>query len=73
MARRYSSFLIRTWGFENGKQRIEIEHIQSGECTRTASLDAAIAWLEAHQDGPRDPTQLAEVPDDSPLGRPRNA
>lgn len=72
MPRTYSSFLIRTWGFEDGRQRVEIAHIQSGDCVRTASMDEAIAWLEAHREGLRDPDLPAKAPDDNPFGMVRN-
>jgi hypothetical protein len=33
---------------EGGEQRIEVEHIQSGERTLTTSVDATLTWIEAH-------------------------
>jgi len=53
MARRYGSFLLRYWlvdGVEG--QRIEIEHIQSGEHTLVSSLAAALDWIAAHAAAP---------------------
>lgn len=44
----YSSFLIRCWGLSNGKRRIKVQHVQSGEWTRTASLSEAVSWMELH-------------------------
>ncbi|HEV2459902.1 MAG TPA: hypothetical protein VGS80_16210 [Ktedonobacterales bacterium] len=53
MAKRYGSFLLRYWlvdGVEG--QRIEIEHIQSGEHTLLSSLAAALDWIAAHAAAP---------------------
>ena len=49
--RRYSAFLLRCW-LIGDEQRIEIEHIQTGERTRCSSALSAIAWLYAHTAGP---------------------
>jgi hypothetical protein len=45
MANWYGSFLLRYWRRDCGVERIEIEHIQSGERTRVVSLAAAVAWI----------------------------
>jgi hypothetical protein len=47
MARRYGSFLIRCWALASGELRLEIEHIQSGDRTRTTSLTEGLAWIKA--------------------------
>jgi hypothetical protein len=47
MARRYGSFLIRCWALDGGELRLEIEHIQSGDRTQTASLTDGLAWIKA--------------------------
>jgi len=44
----YSSFLIRCWGLSDGKRRIKVQHVQSGEWTRTGSFVEAIHWMEMH-------------------------
>jgi hypothetical protein len=51
MTKRYSSFFIRYWRLENGERRLQVEHTQSGERTRTDSLAEAVAWLEVHESG----------------------
>jgi hypothetical protein len=49
MPRRFSSFLIRWWS--NGDtERLELEHIQTGHKQRAASIEDAVAWLNAQQD-----------------------
>jgi hypothetical protein len=35
-----------------GKQRIEIEHIQSDDRMRTGSMAAALAWIETREYSP---------------------
>ena len=52
MARLYCSFLLRYWRIGSGDERIEIEHIQSGERTHVTSLAAAIDWIEARGSSP---------------------
>jgi hypothetical protein len=47
MAHDYQSFLVRCWQLGDGTKRIAVEHVQSGERTLVASLDAATAWLSA--------------------------
>jgi hypothetical protein len=42
---RYSAFLVRLWQLPSGRERIEVQHIQSGNLARFASLPAAIAWI----------------------------
>ena len=48
MPTRYTSFLVRCWDLADGGQRIEIEHIQSGEQALLGSLPAALDWIGAH-------------------------
>lgn len=50
MARNHHSYLVRCWEIGTGSQRIEIEHIQSGNRTVVGSLEAAIVWLKADPD-----------------------
>ena len=45
MAHEYQSFLLRCWQLGDGSRRIAVEHVQSGERTLVATLDAAVAWL----------------------------
>ncbi len=52
MAKWYSSFLVRWWRLGSGHQRIEIEHIQTGERALLDSLRAAFNWIDALGDGP---------------------
>jgi hypothetical protein len=47
MAARYGAFLVRCWWLPDGRQRVEIEHVQSGERARVASLAAAAEWIGA--------------------------
>ena len=68
MARRYSSFLIRYWRLAGGKQRIEIEHIQSGDRMRAASLAAAMAWIERQPVEPAGDAQQAAATDEPQPG-----
>ncbi len=75
MTRHYSSFLIRYWRLGGDKQRIEIEHIQSGDWTRTGSLAAAITWMEIHEGGSTDGLQQSAPMDELVMpnkGRPAN-
>jgi hypothetical protein len=43
--KRYASFFIRWWRIDSGQQRVEIEHIQTGERTLLDSLRAAFKWI----------------------------
>src|SRR4051794_25037325 len=52
VSRRYASFLVRCWTLADGKPRIRIEHIQSGEAARVATPRAALDWLGARLSGP---------------------
>jgi hypothetical protein len=48
MNRRYDAFLIRHWSLgEDGGQRVEIVHIQTGARTLVTSLAKAVDWLQA--------------------------
>jgi hypothetical protein len=60
MAKRYASFLIRWWRLGGDQQRVEIEHIQTGERTLFESLRAAFAWIAAGGAAP------ARTPDPAP-------
>jgi len=48
MARHYGSFLVRCWQVAADQQRIEIEHVQSGQRTCVPSLADMVRWMEAH-------------------------
>lgn len=50
MARRLNSFLLRYWDLGSGSERIEIEHIQSGEKRLAISMADAVAWMREHAD-----------------------
>lgn len=44
----YSSFLIRCWGLSEGKRRIKVQHVQSGEWTQVPTFVAAFDWMDKH-------------------------
>ena len=50
MTRNHHSYLVRCWELGTRRERIEIEHVQSGSRTVVRSLDAAVAWLRADPD-----------------------
>lgn len=50
MARHHHSYLVRCWGLGTWRERIEIEHVQSGSRTVVRSLEDAVAWLRADPD-----------------------
>ncbi len=52
MAKWFGSFLIRRWRFAGGAERIEIEHIQTGERALLDSLPAALDWIAAREGVP---------------------
>jgi hypothetical protein len=64
MARRLSSFLIRFW-CTSRTQRIEIEHIQSGEKGLVTSVADAVDWINvrACDAPPREPEHTDQLPD----------
>jgi hypothetical protein len=45
--KRFGTFVIRYWWLPDGERRLAIEHVQSGERHRCASLPEAEAWLLA--------------------------
>jgi hypothetical protein len=49
MTMRISSFLVRCWQLSSGSQRIEIEHIQTGEKARFRTLPEGMEWIRGHQ------------------------
>jgi hypothetical protein len=51
MDERYGAFLTRCWHRCDGSWRVVVEHIQSGERARLASLAAAVAWMQARVAG----------------------
>ncbi|HKV83351.1 MAG TPA: hypothetical protein VJN88_02265 [Ktedonobacterales bacterium] len=52
MAKRYGSFLLRRWRLPDGGERVEVQHIQTGERVVFASLKAALDWIAAQEDAP---------------------
>ena len=45
--KRFGTFVIRYWWLPDDEQRLDIEHVQSGERHRCASLGEAEEWLAA--------------------------
>lgn len=43
----YATFVLRHWRRDDGVERIEVEHVQSGTRARLASLAEALAWIDA--------------------------
>ena len=64
MAQIYASFLIRCWRSGDHEQRLEIEHIQSGERALVAAPGAALEWMAARTDAASARPLLARPPDD---------
>ncbi len=53
MPKLYSAFMLRCWRLGTDAERIEIEHIQTGEKTRVSSVQAALDWIRSFiQDEP---------------------
>jgi hypothetical protein len=64
MSPRYRAYLLRHWQLANGRERVEVQQIQTGERTHYRTLAEACAWLTARA---RDPTQeLAAIGGGSP-------
>ncbi len=61
MDQHYTSFLLRCWHVNGNERRIKIEHIQSREWTRVATLAEAMIWLADHLSAPA--YDREEVPD----------
>lgn len=61
MARPYASFLLRCWVVGGDDLRIEVEHLQTRERVRLASLAAAADWIGAHATRSAEPGGLVEV------------
>jgi hypothetical protein len=47
MVRQYCSFLVRCWSLAEGQRRVRVEHVQTGEVLHAATLEAALAWMDA--------------------------
>jgi len=47
MVRPYASFVLRCWDLGGEQPRVKVEHVQSGESARVASLAAALDWIGA--------------------------
>jgi hypothetical protein len=45
MPRHHESFVVRRWQLETDEQRIEIEHVQSGQRQLVHSVDEAVARI----------------------------
>lgn len=52
MAHTYGSFLVRSWQSPDGAQRLQIEHLQSGDRAQVASKEAAVAWIGTRTTAP---------------------
>lgn len=50
MERKHGSFLLRCWWRNGTVERIEIEHIQSGERELLSSVSEAITWISSQRD-----------------------
>jgi hypothetical protein len=44
--KRYASFVVRCWYGAEEVMRIDVEHMQTQERIRFASLEAAMRWIE---------------------------
>lgn len=73
MARLSGSFLLRLWRTTRS-QRIEIEHIQSGEKGLAATVAEAVDWINTRaEDAPVEtPEQAGQMLDSAPEGDERN-
>jgi hypothetical protein len=49
--KQFGTFVVRYWALPDGEGRLEIEHVQSGERHRCASLPEAEAWIAARVRG----------------------
>jgi hypothetical protein len=50
--KRFGTFVIRYWSLPDDARRLDIEHVQTGERFRCASLPEAEAWLAARVRSP---------------------
>lgn len=51
MTRYYDSYVLRCWQV-NDRQRIEVEHLQSGARTHADTFGAVLAWIDNNCDRP---------------------
>ena len=68
MVRQYCSFLVRCWHLADGQRRVRVEHVQTGEVLHAATLEAALAWMDAWVIRPTPdtpPGQASPAPDSS--------
>jgi hypothetical protein len=60
----YRAYVLRHWRRDDGTERVEVEHIQSGARARLASLAEALAWIDAGGAGERaSPVAARPAPD----------
>ncbi len=63
MARQHSSFLMRCWDLGSDRERIQIEHIQSGTKLLVRSVADAVKWICAYCD--EGSNQMDRTPDEA--------
>ena len=70
MPRRYSAYLLRRWQLADGRERVEVQTLPSGELRRCRSLAEAYAWLQRRgsEANPPDRPHAAEAPTVAPDG-----
>jgi hypothetical protein len=61
--KRFGTFVIRYWSLPSDERRLDIEHVQSGERYRCASLPEAEAWLAARVRPPAPDTTTSPTAD----------
>jgi hypothetical protein len=67
MPQRYRAYLLRHWHLANGRERVEVQHIQTGDRTRHPTLSDA--WLLREGQGGGDaPDTLSATPAMPPVG-----
>jgi hypothetical protein len=56
MSPRYRAYLLRHWHLANGRERVEVQHIQTGERIHHRTLAEGCFWLTRRS---RDPPATA--------------
>ncbi len=65
MPRRYTAYLLRHWDLGDGRERVEVQLLPSGEAHRCASLPDAYAWLTQQRARPQPHLPPGDAPGDA--------
>lgn len=63
MPRRYAAYLVRHWVLGDGRERVEVQELPSGEASRYSSLAEAYSSLQQRRPPPDRPNSPDDLPE----------